>query len=62
MSKYRTSVKRIGSTEIPLKIELIQVTTPHGTIPTVRVKRTNGVLYASVPLSQLPPDVQELFS
>jgi hypothetical protein len=62
MSKHRTSIKHVGDTEHTLRIELIQVTTPHGTVPTVRVKYDNGIQYASIPLAHLPQDIQEMFS
>jgi hypothetical protein len=62
VSKYRTSVKHVGDTEVPLHIELIQVTTPHGIVPTVLVKHDNGIQYASVPLAHLPQDIQDMFS
>ena len=59
----RTSVKRTGSLEQPLKIDLVQVTSPRGTVPTVRIRYAhNSIVYAMVPLAQLPADVQALFS
>ena len=62
MSTYRTAVKRVGATDITLHIELVQITAPHGTVPTVLVKHDNGIQYASVPLAHLPQDIQDLFS
>jgi hypothetical protein len=63
MGKHRTAVKRVGNLEHELDIELIQVTSPHGTVPTVRVRYAhNSMLYAEVPLAHLPEDIQQLFS
>lgn len=63
MSKHRTAVKRVGDLEHTLNLELIQVTYPHGTVPTVRVRYAhNSILYAEVPLAHLPEDIQQLFT
>ena len=59
----RTAVKQVGNLTFNMDIELIQVTHPHGTIPTVRIRYAhNKILYAEVPLAHLPADIQQLFS
>lgn len=63
MGKHRTATKRAGDLEHELNIELIQVTYPHGTVPTVLVRYAhNHILYAEVPLAHLPADIQQLFA
>ena len=63
-SPYRVGTRRVGERGIEQKLgcELIYVTTPRGTYPMIRIKYIpSGILYAEVPLSQLPEDIQELF-
>lgn len=62
MSRYRQGKRTVGNKTFDLDIELIELTTPHGVIPTVRmVYAHNGIQYASAPLADLPPDIQTLF-
>lgn len=62
MAVKRTSVQRVGDLTFQIDIELIQVTHPHGTIPTVRMRYAhNSIIYAEVPLAHLPADIQEMF-
>lgn len=63
MSKFRTTTRTVGDKVFHLDCELIQITTPDGTVPTVRITYAhNGMLYASVPLAHLPEDIQGLFA
>jgi hypothetical protein len=53
----------VGDLTFQIDIELIQVTHPHGTIPTVRMRYAhNSIIYAEVPLAHLPADIQEMFN
>lgn len=62
MSRYRQGKRTVGGKTFDLDIELIELTTPHGVTPTVRmVYAHNGIEYASVPLAHLPEDIQALF-
>ena len=62
MPNKRTAVKQVGDLTFNMDIELIQVTHPHGTIPTVRIRFAhNSIVYAEVPLAHLPADIQEMF-
>jgi hypothetical protein len=61
-SRYRVGTRRVGNTVEMLNIELVEITTPRGTVPKVIIRHADsGYLYAEVPLSQLPEDIQKLF-
>jgi hypothetical protein len=61
-SRYRVGTRRVGTKEFRLDIRLTEVTTPRGTFPKVVIRYAeSGILYAEVPLGELPEDIQKLF-
>ena len=62
-SKYRVGSRRVGTKDFRLNIELVEITTPRGVVPKVIIKYAeSGILYAEVPLRELPEDIRRLFS